>query len=68
MQYPDILGLPWREAEVMLKNTGTAYRSNLTRPTRDFFKTDEELLYVIRAKSGEDGILEITLAGRLANS
>lgn len=52
----------------MLKNTGTAYRSNLTRPTRDFFKTDEELLYVIRAKSGEDGILEITLAGRLANS
>ena len=67
MQYPDVLGLPWSEAEVMLKESGTAYRSNMTRPTRNFFETDEQSLYVIRTKSGADGILEVTLAARLAN-
>lgn len=68
MQCPDILGLSWSEAESLLKESGKAYRMNLTRPTRNFFETDEQSPYVIRTKYGADGILEITLAVRLASS
>jgi hypothetical protein len=65
---PDILGLPWSEAEVMLKKSDTSYVISMTRPTRNFFETDEQSPYVIRTKYGADGILEITLAVRLASS
>ncbi len=65
MQVPDILGLPWSEAEVLLKKAGLKYRAGWTKPTRNFFKPDEQSCYVVRIQKGADGILKITLANRL---
>lgn len=68
MRCPDILGLPWDEAEGMLLKSGAAYRVDMTRPTKDFFETNDKLPYVVRVKFDTDGILKITLANRLAKS
>ena len=62
---PDVAGLPWEEAERMLRAAGVSFRTFIARPTRDFFKRDEQSLYVIRAKRGADGIWELALAARL---
>lgn len=65
MQHPDVAGRPWKEAEQLLQRESISYETKLTRPTRDFFETDERKLYVIRAKSRADGIWEIVLAARM---
>ena len=62
---PDIIGRPWKEAEEMLRGEGLSYEEERTFPSRNFFSIDEDLLYVVRARKGEDGIFHIVLAARM---
>ena len=54
---------PFAEAKAELDGEGINYTTEITRPTRDFFKTDENNLYVVRVKQA-DGRLLLTLAGK----
>lgn len=60
---PDIIALPWAEAEKRLKAAGCRYTTEITRPTRDFFKTDESRLYTVRVRRHENELL-VTLAAK----
>ena len=64
MDYPDIIALPWEEAEKLLLEAGTPYEREITRPTRDFFKTDENRLYVLRVQEHGQGI-KVTLGAKV---
>lgn len=61
---PDVLARPLSEAEQMLREKGCAWTTEITRPTRDFFKTDENCLYVVREKILSDGKILLTLAAK----
>ena len=60
----DVIGRPWIEAEVMLKSAGCHYQMEITRPTRDFFKTDNTCLYVVRVREQADDTIMLTLAAK----
>ena len=64
MDCPDILALPWQEAEGLLQEEGISYAWEITRPTRDFFKTDESRLYVLRVREHGQGI-KVTLGAKV---
>ena len=61
---PDVIGRPWTEAESMLTSAHCCYQTEITRPTRDFFKTDSTCLYVVRLREQADGTLLLTLAAK----
>ncbi len=61
---PDVLARPLPEAEQMLREKGCEWTAEITRPTRDFFKTDETCLYVVREKLLPDGKILLTLAAK----
>ena len=61
---PDILARPLAEAEALLRKAGRSWQTEITRPTRDFFKTDETCLYVVREKILSDGEILLTLAAK----
>lgn len=61
---PDILALPWPEAEARLKAAEVSYDTEIARPTRNFFPVDEDILYVIRERELADGKLLVTLAAK----
>lgn len=63
INFPDIIALSWAEAEGLLQANGCRYTTEITRPTRDFFKTDESRLYVVKAARKADMIL-VTLAAK----
>ena len=48
----------------MLTSAHCCYQTEITRPTRDFFKTDSTCLYVIRLREQADGTLLLTLAAK----
>lgn len=60
----DFVGRPFAEAEACLRAGGVDYATEITRPVRDFFKTDEKNLYVVRERQSPDGRLLLTLAGK----
>lgn len=64
----DAVGLPWTEAARQLTESGCRFQTEITRPTRDFFKTDSTCLYVIRQRELPDGILLLTLAAKQSTS
>lgn len=64
----DAVGLPWTEAARHLTESGCRFQTEITRPTRDFFKTDSTCLYVIRQRELPDGILLLTLAAKQSTS
>ena len=61
---PDVLGRPLDEAEHLLAQAGCAWQTEITRPVRDFFKTDEHCLYVVRQKTLPQGSVMLTLAAK----
>ena len=61
---PDVIGRPWTEAEAMLRQQGMLFQTEISRPTRDFFKTDSNCLYVVRERSLADGTLLLTLVAK----
>lgn len=63
LDFPDIIALPWAEAEDLLQTNGCRYITEITRPTRDFFKTDESRLYVVKAVCKAEMLL-VTLAAK----
>ena len=65
---PDVLGRPLDEAEHLLAQAGCAWQTEITRPVRDFFKTDERCLYVVRERELPDGTLALVLAASLQTS
>ena len=65
---PDILARPLAEAEAMLREAGRPWQTEITRPTRDFFKTEERCLYVVRERKAPDDTLRLALAARLQAS
>ncbi len=68
MLHQEFAGLPWSETESLLQKTGLSYEVKQTRPTRDYFETDERKLYVVRARQGTEGIWEIVLAARMRSA
>ncbi len=62
--FPDVLARPFPEAEQMLREKGCEWTTEITRPTRDFFKTDETCLYVVRERLLSDGKILLTLAAK----
>ena len=61
---PDVLGRPLDEAEHLLAQAGCAWQTEITRPVRDFFKTDNTCLYVVRVREQADGTIMLTLAAK----
>ena len=61
---PDVIGRPWTEAELLLTSAHCCYQTEITRPTRDFFKTDNTCLYVVRVRERADGTIMLTLAAK----
>ena len=61
-------GRPFAEVQAELDAAGSSYQTEITRPTRDFFKTDERCLYVVRERKLPDGTLGLTLAARIRPS
>ena len=61
----DVIGRPLAEAEALLQAAQINYNTEISRPSRSFFKVDEGCLYVIRQRQREDGVLQLTLAARL---
>ena len=58
------IGCPWSLVEPKLREQGISYQTEITRPTRDFFKTDESCLYIVRVYEQQDGSLRLTLAAK----
>ena len=63
-KYPDVIGWPWQRAEPLLRDMGLSYQTELVRPTKHFFPTDEKQLYVVRGRYAPDGTLKLTLAAK----
>ena len=61
----DVIGRPLAEAEAMLQAEEIPYTVVRTYPTRDFFKVDEDCLYIVRQKIIDDGTLQIAIAAKL---
>ena len=62
------VGRPFSEVEAELKGAGISYQTEITRPTRDFFKTEERCLYVVRERKAPDDTLRLALTARLQAS
>ena len=62
------VGRPFSEVEAEHKGAGISYQTEITRPTRDFFKTEERCLYVVRERKAPDDTLRLALAARLQAS
>ena len=62
------VGRAFSEVEAELKGAGISYQTEITRPTRDFFKTEERCLYVVRERKAPDDTLRLALAARLQAS
>jgi len=62
------VGRPFAEVQAELETAGLPYQTEITRPTRDYFKTDERCLYVVRERKLLDGTLALALAARLQAS
>ena len=56
------VGRPWHAVEQELQAAGVHYETEITRPTRDFFKTNENYLYVLRERKSPEGSLQFVLA------
>lgn len=56
------VGRPWHAVERELLAAGVRYETEITRPTRDFFKTNENYLYVLRERKNPEGSLQFVLA------
>ena len=67
MDCQGLLTLPWIEAEKLLQEAGISYEWEITRPTRDFFKTDANRLYVLRVRGHGQGI-QVTLGAKVIPS
>jgi len=57
----------WSDVKRELSLAGISYTVRRTRSPRDFFKTDEERLYVVRVRE-MSGVREVTLAAAPARS
>ena len=62
------VGRPYDEVASELRASGTPYRCERTRPTRDFFKIDERCLYVVRERELPDGTLALVVVASLQTS
>lgn len=62
------VGRPFAEVQAELQADGIPYETEITRPTRDYFKTDERCLYVVRERELAGGTLRLALAARLQAS
>ena len=62
------VGRPFAEVQAELETAGLPYQTEITRPTRDYFKTDARCLYVVRERALPDGTLALALAARLQAS
>ena len=62
--FPDVLARPFPEAEQMLREKGCEWTTEITRPTRDFFKTAKDCLYIVRVREQQDGSLSLVLAAK----
>ena len=51
----DVVGRPLAEAETLLRAADIKYTTTVSRPTRDFFKIEEQALYVVRQQLQPDG-------------
>ncbi|HBT78846.1 MAG: PASTA domain-containing protein [Selenomonas sp.] len=62
---PDCIGRSQAEAQQLLRAAGLSFTEEITRPTRDFFKTDSTCLYVVRQRLLAGDEVRLTLAARM---
>lgn len=62
------VGRPFADVETELEASGIPFTTEMTRPTRAFFKTEERCLYVVRERVLPDGSLRLALTARLQAS
>ena len=62
------VGRPFADVETELEASGIPFTTEMTRPTRAFFKTEERCLYVVRERKLPDGTLVLVLAASLQTS
>jgi hypothetical protein len=60
----DVIGRPLPEAESILREADIPYTVEVSRPIRDFFKTDDSCLYVVRQRQ-LDNSLALIVSARL---
>jgi len=61
----DVLAQPLSFVTDQLDKKNLRYIVKVTRPTRDFFKVDENCLYVIRQHIDADGIYCLVAAAKM---
>jgi len=59
-----LLALPFARAKALLGEKNLSFRTEITRPTRDFFKVDESRLYVVRVREQKKASVLLTLAAK----
>lgn len=59
-----LIGCPWLEAKARLEAENKQYQVKITRPTRDFFKTAKDCLYIVRVREQQDGSLSLVLSAK----
>lgn len=61
----DVVGCLLSVAEKWLQTERIRYTIEKTVPTRDFFKVDDDLLYVVRQKIISTGELQLIVAAKM---
>jgi len=65
MMSVDVVGWLLSDAEKWLQAEQIRYTIEKTVPTRDFFKVDDDLLYVVRQKLSSTGELQLIVAAKM---
>lgn len=64
----DAVALPLEAVKAQLAADNIAHNIVLTRPSRNFFALAGETLYVVRQQNGPDGVLQLTVAAKMAGA
>ncbi len=61
----EYIGLPAVEAICRLNDRHIKFEMKYTVPIKGFFKVNPDMLYIIRTRELENGILELTAAAKM---
>lgn len=61
----DFLSQPLKLVAAKLQDFNIPYTVRITRPTRNYFKLEDDSLYVIRQQQDADGIYHFTAAAKM---
>ncbi len=65
MEYIKYVGLPAIDVIERLNARNVKFQMKYTVPIKGYFKVNPDMLYIIRARELENGILELTAAAKM---